>query len=133
VSPAIFDAPERFVRSQDIAALVLAAAGVVPRDDEPAASGPAADELFLSELHYQTYRRGRFKSTRKRSDERAVLFDLEADPGETRDVAAEHPAVVERHARRVEALAELLASEAVIPDELSGDDLEALRALGYAE
>ena len=72
--------------------------------------------LGCCDLYYGIARAAR---ARKRSDPRTVLFDLEADPGETRDVAAQHPEVVARHDRRVAALAEGLASEAVIAAELS--------------
>ncbi len=62
------------------------------------------------------------------------LFDLESDPGETRDVAAEQP-------RRVQALGALLeqwrastrVAQAAAAPALSPEDEEALRALGYIE
>jgi arylsulfatase A-like enzyme len=58
---------------------------------------------------------------------RRVLYDLQADPGETRDVADEHPEVLRRLASLL-AAAEIPAAEEFV---LSEEQLEALRALGY--
>jgi arylsulfatase A-like enzyme len=79
-------------------------------------------------------RKGRFKLYYdKRADPRYVLFDLEADPGETHDASADHPelraeleAVLEaRHAATAE-------WESAAPTaELSPEDKARLRALGY--
>ena len=59
------------------------------------------------------------------------LYDLQADPAESRDVSADHPAVAESLGRRLdEFVADLpLPGQAVRED----DDMEALRALGYVE
>jgi len=122
--------PSQLIRTQDIAALILRAAGIdaggAPADLEP-------DELFLGERHYQTYRRGRFKSMRARAGGPTLLFDIEADPGERRDVAAQHPDVVARHLRRVGELTRALANDAPgVRTQLTEGERAALRALGYA-
>ncbi|HEX2464924.1 MAG TPA: sulfatase [Thermoanaerobaculia bacterium] len=60
---------------------------------------------------------------------RPELYDLEADPGETRDLAAERPELTERLRGQLDA-----AFAAVEPPralELEPRELEALRALGY--
>ncbi|HZB45046.1 MAG TPA: arylsulfatase [Pyrinomonadaceae bacterium] len=44
----------------------------------------------------QAVRLGRWKAVRKGFDKRVELYDLDADTGETRDVAAGHPRVVRR-------------------------------------
>ncbi|MBW1876970.1 MAG: sulfatase [Deltaproteobacteria bacterium] len=60
---------------------------------------------------------------------RRALYDLRADPAESRDVSADHPEVVRRLARHLEEWTkELPGFEA--PDR-SEEDLEDLRALGY--
>ena len=60
---------------------------------------------------------------------RRALYDLRADPGESRDVAGEHPDVVQRLAEQLEA-AQIPAAESF---ELSEEQLEALRSLGYTQ
>jgi arylsulfatase A-like enzyme/4-amino-4-deoxy-L-arabinose transferase-like glycosyltransferase len=122
--------PERgFVRSQDLHDVLLelaAGTAVHSRDIE-------RDELYLSELAFQTYRRGRWKSSRERSTGRMLLFDLENDPAETRNVAKEHPAIVAAHARRMTELAEKLGVRGETPSQLTDEDSRRLRALGYLE
>ncbi|MEM9554450.1 MAG: sulfatase [Acidobacteriota bacterium] len=61
-----------------------------------------------------------------------ALYDLEADPGERRDVAGRHPEVVEQLGVRLDALAAEIG--AVAPAEARDDEaLATLRALGYVE
>ena len=94
------------------------------------------DEVLLSEKYYQTYRRGRWKSIHPRRQDRrnsVVLYNLEQDPAETRDVAASHPEVVGEHRERVEALTRQLGTSNAADSKLSSDDEERLRALGYLE
>jgi hypothetical protein len=71
----------------------------------------------------------------------ALLYDLAADPGETRDLAAERPADLARmQARLAEVSAEIglpaidapLATEGAAP-ELDAATRERLRELGYVE
>ncbi|MGH0032659.1 MAG: sulfatase-like hydrolase/transferase [Myxococcota bacterium] len=121
-----------FPRSEDLFHLLRGLAD--GSSDAPATRDLRADEVFLTELAYQTYQRGRFKSLRRR-DGPLLLLDLEEDPGETRDVAAAHPEVVEAHRRRVETLTrELSARESAAgPRQESEVWLDRLRALGYVE
>jgi arylsulfatase A-like enzyme len=67
---------------------------------------------------------------------RYELYDIGTDPGETHNLASDHPEVVDELARR---LADWISSTprattpAETPDSVDADTLEALRALGYAE
>lgn len=59
------------------------------------------------------------------------LYDLEADPAESRDVSADFPAVAERMGVQLDRfLSELPTPGQVVRDD---EDLEALRALGYVQ
>lgn len=122
------------IRSEDVHRILLSLAGAEPR----APSDLEADELLVTEQHYQTYQRGRFKSLHERGDG-FVLIDLESDPGETRDVAAAHPEVVAAHRARVTSLARKLAAEQLAADAdpsaapLDPHWTERLRSLGYVE
>ncbi len=126
VSPPVFDDPDAVVRTDDLHRMILQVAGAEP--------GPAPDlapgEVFLSELQYQTYRKGRWKSYRDRRTGQVHLVDLEADPGETRDVASRQPDVVATHEQRIDELAARLGTDAPAM-ELSQGDRERLDALGY--
>jgi arylsulfatase A-like enzyme len=78
------------------------------------AAGPqdvSVEEVFLGENNFQTYRNGRWKSTRSREDGILALFDLETDPGETVDVVAQHPEIAAEHERRLDEIATQLAKE----------------------
>jgi hypothetical protein len=121
VAPPTKENPQRLLRSQDLRGLVRSIAGLepgAPADLEP-------DELF--------YRRGRFKSMWSRDGEKMALFDLLEDPGETRDVSAEHPEIVARHRDRLRELTINLGTRRGEDAERSVDDEERLRALGYIE
>ena len=105
----------------------------VLRGTAPLAPEPSYAESLLPLLHYgwsdlRALRDGRWKYIQA---PRPELYDLEADPGETRDLAAEMPA-------RVEALRNGLAAhldrEREVKTDASGvpaDLLEKLGALGY--
>jgi arylsulfatase A-like enzyme len=92
-----------------------------------AETGPGSNRDALRSL-----RDARFKLVLDRRDGRRSLYDLAADPGEQRDVSAEHPEVV---ARMVEVLARHAERERIAPvaPEPSREVRERLRALGYAE
>lgn len=120
-----------FIRSEDLHYMLRS---LVRAPQPERARDLARDELFLSELTYQTYQRGRFKSLQRR-DGGFVLLDLEQDPGETRDVSAQHPEIVAAHQRRVAELAQSLAAThpSAGPTRPSEDWLDRLRVLGYVE
>ena len=78
-----------------------------PANDQNLDGGPPSPLVYTTALRW-----GRFKAVRHApgddplvADEQAVLelYDLEADPGETTDVAAQHPDVVARFQRRMRA------------------------------
>jgi hypothetical protein len=127
VSPPVFDDTDRIVRSDDLHRMIRRLAGVDPGPEPVLEPG----ELFVSERLYQTLRDGRWKIFRDRDTDAIRLVDLEADPGETRDVAASHPDVVAERTARLDTLRDALGVEDVPPLELSEDDAERLRALGY--
>ena len=67
------------------------------------------------------------------------LFDLEADPGEERDLASELPVVVNRLRARLEEMQENWADDMAVaageaePESLDAARIEALRSLGYID
>jgi arylsulfatase A-like enzyme len=122
-------APDTLVRSEDVYRMLARTAGAevqTPRQLRP-------EELFVSEIHYQTFRQGRWKSYWKREDDRAHLVDLAADPGEQRDVAEERPDILAAHRRRIEALGEALAAPDAPSRELDPHYQQLLRSLGYLQ
>jgi arylsulfatase A-like enzyme len=129
IAPAVVDDPERLTRFHDLYYVLQEIAGAHP--ERPAELAP--DELYLGERRYQTYLKGRWKSTRPRSGAHFHLFDLLEDPHERRNVAAAHPQVVEAHRRRMDELARSLTGGPVRERALSPSDEERLRALGYLE
>jgi arylsulfatase A-like enzyme len=130
VAPAVIDDPERLVRSQDLGGLLSHLGGGTLA---PPAADLDPEELYLSERRFQTYRRGGWKSMRWRGTGKLLLFDLAADPGETRNVAGRHPVVAQEHVERMAALARRLAATGDQPAVLSPTDARRLRALGYLE
>lgn len=129
VAPAVAGDPTRFVRSEDLHRLVRELAG----QPTPAERDLRDDELFVGESMFRTWLDGRWKASIRRDDDALFLFDLEADPGEVRDVAAEHPEVVARVRARVVELSEQLSARRAVAERLSPEDRERLRALGYLE
>jgi arylsulfatase A-like enzyme len=129
VAPPVFADTKRLVRTQDFHHLLLEIAGLAA---EPAPD-TRPDELFVGELNYRTYRTGRFKTTLRRSDGRAFLYDLEADPDEQHDLAASNPLGVLAHRTRINELSHALAAAAGPQRELSEEEKERLRALGYLD
>jgi len=75
---------------------------------------------------------GRYKLVQSRLTGALRLYDLEADPGERRDLAGERPELAARLARALPDR-ERSAGEAAPRRALSDDELARLRALGYAE
>jgi arylsulfatase A-like enzyme len=76
-------------------------------------------------------RKGRWKLVLDPASGATRLFDLESDPGETRDVAAEHAEIASELRAEIERFRERRADQEAAPA-LTGDDLEKLRGLGYA-
>jgi arylsulfatase A-like enzyme len=128
IAPSFFENVTRTVRSQDLRNMVREIAGI-----EPVSVSGQADELYLGERYFQTYRKGRWKSSWHRSGRDAYLFDLEADPGEKRDVSAEYAEVMEEHRLRIDSLAGELHTREGSDSEQTEADRERLRALGYIE
>jgi arylsulfatase A-like enzyme len=129
IAPPIDRDPDAFLRTQDLFDVILQAAGI---ESEPSAA-LEPDELFLSETRYRTYQRGRFKSSLRRDDDSFLLFDLENDPHETRNVASDHPEVEAAHRLRIGEIAEAVSARRAVVERLSDEDRDRLRALGYLE
>ncbi len=131
VRPAVFDRTDVTIRGDDLRDMLLSIAAGRPT----LPPGDAPRELFVSEALYQTYRLGRFKSMWPRKGGTPVLFDLERDPNETRDVGAEHPEVLAAHRARLDELVAGLAlgADAPAPKAIDADAIERLRVLGYLE
>jgi arylsulfatase A-like enzyme len=129
VAPPVFVDTKRLVRTQDLYGLVLEIAG------QPATASVDThpEELFVSELFFRTYREGRFKTTVRRSDGQAFLYDLEADPQERNDLAAGNALQVHAHRLRLNELSQQLAAAASPHRELSEEEKQRLRTLGYLE
>jgi len=128
--PRIFPEEHGLIRSQDVPRLLLSALGLKglaphnPLED---------DELFVSELLYQTYRRGRFKSMHPRDAGPTLLFDLDSKKSETVNIAANHPEIVAEHQKRIEELTQELRTEVPVRKRLTAEDIERLQALGYMD
>ncbi len=129
VAPAIAEDPALPMRTDDVHRLILRLAGI----SELPPSDLAAGELFVSELTHQVYRRGRWKSFLERETRTHSLIDLEKDPMERVDVAADHAEIVKQHSHRMEELSKKLLAESPGPRELTEDDKRRLRELGYLE
>ncbi len=129
VSPPHFEGTARLVRSQDVFRLIVELAGLrvyIPSELEP-------NELILTETHWRIYRKGRWKSLMPRLGKAHYLIDLIEDPGEQRNVADEHPAIVAEHRQRTATLVRNLAASNPPPSKRTAEDQRRLRALGYLE
>jgi len=127
VSPARLPDVDQPVRSEDLFRLIAGFGGASV--DKPELLDK--DELFLTELFWRTYRRGRWKSFWDRRANTFSLVDLNTDPLEQRDVAASYPEIVAQHRHRGEILGRALTASAAPPATLTSEDQERLRALGY--
>ena len=79
-----------------------------------------------------------WKLVRQRATGRSLLFDTVSDPSEQQDVAAGHADVVARLRQQLDAKVEEARRRAeefstAAPLELSPDELQRLRALGYLD
>jgi arylsulfatase A-like enzyme len=129
VAPPVFDDTSRFLRTQDLFYLVQEIAGLAPER----AADTSPTELFVGELLYRTYRKGRWKSTLRRSDGKAFLYDLETDPEELHDLSQQKRLLVLRHRMRLNQLTRELQAESAPQADLSEEDKERLRVLGYLD
>jgi arylsulfatase A-like enzyme len=86
------------------------------------------------ETRQRTLRTPRFKLVERPRLEggyAAALFDLRSDPGESRDVSAEHTAEVERFGEALQTWARGISASA--QPALTPEELEQLQALGYID
>jgi hypothetical protein len=125
----VVDADEThpITRIDDVFRLLARTAGATPGAESDLRPG----ENLVSERLYQTYRDGRFKSYRRRSDGAFHLVDLVSDPEERRDVAELHRGVVADHRARLDVLTKTLAAETARRSSLDERDAHRLRILGY--
>jgi arylsulfatase A-like enzyme len=129
VAPPVFEDTSRFLRTQDLFYLVQEIAGLAPEravDTRPT-------ELFVGELLFRTYRKDRWKTTLRRSDGKAFLYDLETDPEERHDLSGQKRLVVLSHRNRLNQLTQELRAQRAPQAELSEEDKERLRSLGYLD
>lgn len=130
IAPPLVEDPAAPVRTQDLHHLLRTLAG----ERHESGSELATGEHYLSERWFRTYFDGRWKSTVRRRDGRLFLFDLDADPGETVDIAPQNPELAQAHQRRIDELTRALAVQTRRGDrELSDEERRALEALGYVE
>lgn len=119
---------------------VAAPAGSQGQSLLPLGRGEALDLLAYSETFYPRYhygwseltavRDGRFKFI---AAPRRELYDIEADPGETSDLAKENPRMADALERALKDLATRTATKAVAqpPRAIDAETEQRLRALGY--
>ena len=77
--------------------------------------------------------RGTWKAIDDAIEGRWRLHDLATDPGESNDVAADHPETLSRLAEALDAWERSIPAGDGGEVRLSADDLERLRALGYTK
>ena len=132
VTPPLVENPDRMLRSAGIGDLVRKAAGLAANPEGERFLRD--DEVFLTEKRFLTYRRGRWKSAFHREKMgRWAMFDLENDPGETKNVISSEREVGAAQLTRVLELARELAAQDHSKRALSEDDRDRLRALGYLQ
>ena len=127
VSPARFEA-SRTARSEDVYRMILEAAGATGLQESDLEPG----ELLVSEKDWQTYRRGKWKTYSSRAGKGFYLYDLNADPAETFNVAKQKKGVVHRHRRRIAQLARQLGTRTT-KEALTHQEVARLQSLGYLE
>jgi arylsulfatase A-like enzyme len=121
-------------RTQDLTHYLAGLAGIETNDLPSTPLGD--DECYFSEAGFRTLRAGAWKLTCPRAGDASAcaLFDLAADPGETRNVASGRSDVLATLFARIEALASRLRSPAPAAEPVapSPEQQERIRALGYA-
>ena len=139
------------VRMQDVLPTVLDAVGLAPPEGQPGRSlfpwfedSPVDDDLpAYSEREHLgapsvALRDGEHALILWLDDGRMELYDQIADPAETKDLAARHPDLVRSLRERLDGTAKLFEEiaanlEAHQGVELSPDQLEKMRSLGYTD
>ena len=129
VNPPIEMDSGEFVRTQDVRGLIRRIAGL----EGAATPDLESDELIVTEQFYQTYRKGKWKSMWERGGHNVMLFDLASDPQELEDVEDRHPEILAAHRKRIDELSLELATGHDMKQNLSPEDIERLRALGYLD
>jgi arylsulfatase A-like enzyme len=130
IAPAVVDDPSKPLRTQDLHGLIRKIAGLRPGPSPELAPG----ELYVGERRYQTYRNDRWKSTLQRETGKLVLFDLENDPGEKKNVAEVSPHIAAAHRKRIGAIASKMTVSSDRSDrELTERERMTLKVLGYVE
>jgi arylsulfatase A-like enzyme len=120
--------PDRSPR--DLYAEVTYDPQAIPPQDDPARD--ARRGLELTKLADQrSLSDGRWKVVVNRLTDAAALYDLAADPGETRDVAAEHPDVVAELTARFPDPGSFEVPETDAVAGITPEEIERLRNLGY--
>ena len=138
-------------RLVDVAPTLLELAGLAPgpamagvswaaaiRDRGEAPRGEALSEIIYNDTYWsRALRSGTWKLVRGRfGDEEATeLYEIGSDPLETRDRAAEEPALADALSKRLDEVLEAARRGAVAPETANFDPLtvERLRALGYVQ
>ncbi len=99
------------------------------------ASGGLTYEKMMKGIFptYRSLRRGKYKIIHDSKQNKWLLYDLEADPGEEHDLAAKKPELTQRLATEMRQRYLDFDPEPAAHDrvELDADELERLRALGY--
>lgn len=130
VSPAFFSDLDSLRRTQDVFYLVQEIAGLAPKryDDDV-----APDELYIGEMEFRTYRKGRWQISLRRSDGAPFLYNLARDSDENTNIAQAVQPRVFAFRLRINAISEALKLEEAPRTELSPEDEARLRALGYLQ
>ncbi len=108
-------------------------------DDGAAYDAPVSvSEMWREHWHIIAVRTTAFKYIwDSKEPEKPLLFDLQADPGETRNVAEQHPKIVaDMYAyvvARRQRMTETKPTHAAAEPDLDGEVLARLRGLGYVE
>jgi arylsulfatase A-like enzyme len=125
--------PKHLIRSQDIRNLIRQIADIEGESSKHGTMELQKDELFLTEKRYQTYRKDHWKSFWPRNSDQIYLVDLSADPRERHDVAGDHQEIIVQHRKRINELSQMLSSTIGHDYQLTKEDQDSLRALGYIE
>ena len=142
--PASWGAPrgrtvEALVEHRDLAATLLEAAGVAAAPAGTASllpwvrgeEGPSRPFVVAESMDQVAVRTAGWKLLVDKAGGKRVLYDLAADPGETRDVAAEHPDRVGELRRHLVGWRRALVPAARREVEIDEETRKGLEGLGY--